>query len=48
MVGEVVGVEALDKKELWRILQRNERGGGDSFRKRRKSLMCSVRLFCVA
>jgi hypothetical protein len=28
MVGEVVGVEALDKKELWRILQRNERGGG--------------------
>jgi hypothetical protein len=47
MVGEVVGVEALDKKELWRILQRNERRG-DSFRKRRKSLMCSVRLFCVA
>ncbi len=28
MVGEVVGVEALDKKQLWRILQRNERRGG--------------------
>lgn len=48
MVGEVVGVEALDKKELWRILQRNERGGGFIQKKKKKfDVFCAPLLCCL-
>jgi hypothetical protein len=49
MVGEVVGVEALDKKELWRILQRNERRGGGIHSKKKKKfdVFCAPLLCCL-